>query len=99
MENIFWIPVGDAFQKAHLEEWIYMGDDSSSNLGEHFMANIPAMVQGVEYPEPRVRHLLGENRGTIASPNTKVQFYSPKVLSPFPERLELPFPSDEILSG
>ena len=34
----FWIPVGESFQKAYLEEWIYMGDDSSDEQG---MANFP----------------------------------------------------------
>ena len=43
--------VGDAFQKAYSEEWIHMGDDSSSNLGEQCMANIPTMVQGSEYKD------------------------------------------------
>ena len=28
-----------------------MGDDSSSNLGEQYMANIPTMVQGAEYKD------------------------------------------------
>ena len=46
-----WILVGDSFQKAYLEEWIHMGDDSTSNLGEQCMANIPTMVQGAEYKD------------------------------------------------
>ena len=44
----FWIPVGESFQKAHLEEWIPMGDDSS---GQQCMANIPTMVQGAGYKD------------------------------------------------
>ena len=28
----FWIPVGDNFQKAYLEEWLRVGDDSTSDL-------------------------------------------------------------------
>ena len=48
----FWIPIGDSFQKAYLEECIHMGDDSSSHLGEQCMANIPTMVQ--ERPEEAV---------------------------------------------
>ena len=39
----FWIPIGESFQKAYLEEWIHMGDDSSREQG---MANIPTLVQG-----------------------------------------------------
>ena len=38
----FWIPVGESFQNAYLEEWIYMGDDSSD---EQSFANFPALVQ------------------------------------------------------
>ena len=34
-----------------MEELIHMGDDSSSNLGEQFMANIPTMVQCAEYKD------------------------------------------------
>ena len=47
----FWIPVGDSFQKAYLEEWIHMGDDSSRTLGKQCMASIPTMVQGAEYKD------------------------------------------------
>ena len=32
-------------------------------------------------------------------PRPKCHFIHPKQLSPFPERLEQPFPNDEILSG
>ena len=32
-------------------------------------------------------------------PRPRCNFIHPKKLSPFPERLELPFPSEEILSG
>ena len=46
-----WIPVGDSIQKAHLEKWIHMSDDSSTDLGEQCMANIPTMVQGTEYKD------------------------------------------------
>ena len=39
----FWIPVGESFQRAYLEEWKYMGDDSSDEQG---LVNFPARVQG-----------------------------------------------------
>ena len=42
---------------------------------------------------------MEKNGGTIASPTTLVQLVQVKQLSPFPERLELPFPNEEILSG
>ena len=45
-------------------------------------------------PRPSVK-----TGGTIASPKTRVQFYSPKQHSPFPERPKLPYPDGEILSG
>ena len=122
----FWIPVGESFQKAHLDEWIHMGDNSS---GEQGMANIHTLVQGAGYkdytskqklPEeapsaprsagqrdaltwepigPQGTATFWENGGTIASSKTQVQFHLPKQLSPLHERLELPFPSEEILSG
>ena len=38
----FWIPIGESFQKVYLEEWIYMGDDSSYDQG---LVNLPALVQ------------------------------------------------------
>ena len=38
----FWIHVGESFQKAYLEEWIYTSDDSSDEQG---LANFPALVQ------------------------------------------------------
>ena len=38
-----WIPVGESFQKAYLEEWVYTGDDSSDGQG---FANFLALVQG-----------------------------------------------------
>ena len=39
------------------------------------------------------------NGGTIASPRPRCNFIHPKQLIPFPERLKLPFSSEEILSG
>ena len=47
----FWIPVGETFRKAYLGEWIHMGDDSLSNLGELCMSNIPTMVHDAEYKD------------------------------------------------
>ena len=127
----FLIPVGDSFQKAYLEEWIHMGDDSSRNLGEQYMANIPTMVQGAEYkgctttqkrPEeapsaPRSSWQAADTptwkisgiQGTasfweraetpLPLPRPGCNLIHPKQIRPFPERLKLPFSSDEILSG
>ena len=81
----FWIPVWESFKKAHLE-----GDDSSDEQG---VTNFPP-------PCPRIRPAIGNELrhhcllyGPDATSSTQKQ------LSPFPERLELPFSSDEILSG
>ena len=41
----FWIPVGESFTKACLEEWIFTGDDSSDEQG---FANFPALVQSTD---------------------------------------------------
>ena len=49
---------------------------------------------------PRVLHPSGEElRHRCLPPRPSLNFIHPKQLSPFPERLELPFPSEEILSG
>ena len=118
----------------YLEEWIHVGDDSSKNLGEQSMVNIPTMVHDAEYkdcttiqkrPEEAPSasrsswQASGENgtpiwkisrtQGTasfwekteapLPHPKRRCNFIHPKQLSPFPERLELPFPSEFILSG
>ena len=50
--------------------------------------------------DPRVLHPSGkERRHHWPPPRPGCNFIHPKQLSPFPERLELPFPSEEILSG
>ena len=120
-----WIPVGESFQNACLEEWIYIGDDSSDEQG---MANFPTLVQVVvtkiiskqKLPEeapPAPRSAVQPDalpwkpigpqgtasfwERTVASLlplRPKCNVIHPK-LSPFPERLELLFPSEEILSS
>ena len=37
----FWIPVGESFKKAFLEEWIFTGDDSSDEQG---VTNFPVLL-------------------------------------------------------
>ena len=130
----FWIPIGDSFQNAYLEEWIHTGDDSSSTLGEHGMANIPTMVHDAkckdcttiqkrpeeaptasrsswqakrEHGTPTWK--ISGTQGTasfwekaeapLPPPRPRCNFIHPKQLRTFPERLKLPFPTDEILSG
>ena len=48
-----------------------------------------------KYLEPRVRHPSGRE----LRHHCRCNFIHPEQLSPFPERLKLPFPIDEILSG
>ena len=53
-----------------------------------------------KYLEPRVRHPCGrELRHRCLLQDQGAIFTRPKQLSPFRERLKLPFPIDEILSG
>ena len=131
----FWIPVGDTFQKAYLEEWLRVDDDSTSDLGEHSIkatppVNVSTMVRNSDNKDCTVKHkqleeapsaprptgqpdaptweLLGpqgtpsfweRTEAPLPLPRRRCDFTHPKQLSPFPERLELPFPSGEILSG
>ena len=49
----FWIPVGDNFQKAYLEEWLHFGDDSTGDPGKKLFeaistANVSTMVRSSE---------------------------------------------------
>ena len=57
--------VGESFQKAYLEEWIHMGDNSS---GEQCMANIPAMVQGAGYKDYTSKQKLPEEAPSAPRP-------------------------------
>ena len=118
----FWIPVGESFQKAYLEEWIHMGDSC--------MANVPTLVQSAGYKDYTSKHKPPEDAPSAPRPagqldaltwepvgpqgtaslwesteaplpplRPRCNFIHLEQLSPFPERLELPFPSEEILSG
>ena len=49
--------------------------------------------------DPRVLHPSGKAEAPLPPPRPRCNFIHPKQLSPFPERLKLPFPGDEILSG
>ena len=51
------------------------------------------------YLDPGNCILLGENEAPMPPPKRRYNFIHPKQLSPFPERLKLPFSSEEILSG
>ena len=119
----FWIPVGESFKKAHLEEWIFTGDDSSDEQG---FTNFPMIIQSTSNtdhirddapPAPRPARQPDSLRWEPSRPQDKAHFWKrnetplpplrprcnfihPRQLSPFPERLELPFSrDDEIMSG
>ena len=123
----FQMLVGESFQKAYLEEWTHMGDDSS---GEQYMANMPTMVQCAEYKDCTTKQKRPEEapsaprsmvqpdaltwelngpQGTasfwerteapLLPPRPRCNLIHPKQHSLFPERLVLPIPSEEILSG
>ena len=123
----FWIPVGESFQKAYLEEWVYIGDDSSDEQG---FANFPALVQGpgnkgyisksklredappalgpAEQPDALPWEPIGpqgtasfweRTEAPLPPLRPRCNFIHPRQLSPFPERLKLPFSCEEILSG
>ena len=97
----FWILVGESFQKAYLEEWIYTGDDS---YGEQGMANIPTLVQGAGYKDytsiqKRPEEAPSAPRSAGQPDALTLESVGPQGTASFWERLELPFPSAEILSG
>ena len=117
-----WIPVGESFKKAYLEEWIYTGDDSSDEQG---FAKFPALVQSTgnksyihedaspapgpaRQPDSLPWEPTGPQDGAYFWESNEAQlppllprcnFIHTRQISPFPERLKLPFSSDEILSG
>ena len=122
----FWIPVSDTFQKAYLEEWIDLGDDSSSTLGEQglrqFLRKIflrwysttknqrleeaPSAARSAGEPDAPTWEPIGpqgtpsfweRTEAPLPPPRPRCNLIHPKQLIPFPERLELPFPSEEIL--
>ena len=133
-----WIPVGKTSQKAYLEEWLRVGDDSTSDFGEHstkaiLTVNVSTTVRKSQNKDCTVKHkqpldapseprsswqpveqldaptweLLGpqgtasfweRTEAPLPLPKRRCNFSHPKQLSPFLLRLELPYPSGEILS-
>ena len=117
----FWIPVGESFKKAFLEELIFISDDSSD---EQRVTDFPVIVHSTgntdyirdDHPptpkpsrppdslpwEPRPHdkaYFWKRIEAPLPPSRPRCNFIHPRQLSPFPERLELPFSSDEILSG
>ena len=118
----FWIPFGESFKKAFLEECVFTGDDPSDEQRvSEFLVLIHSTgntdyTRDVHPPTPRPARQPDSLPWESTRPQDKAYFwerieahcllYSPNATSstkgssvPFPERLELPFSSDEILSG
>ena len=98
----FWIPVGDSFQKAYLEEWVRVGavpseGPSSADQGDVLLET------------PSVSKIAPSLPWESANPLEKACFWErteaplpplrKRPLGPFPERLELPFSCEDIMSG
>ena len=105
----FWIPVGDSFKKAFVEEWVFVSGDSSDGqnvIDFHVLHStdlsdcipetlrISKQAQDKAYFWERLEAPLLPLR-----PRPKCNFIHPRQLSPILPRLELPFSNDEILSG
>ena len=100
-------------KKAYLEEWIYTGDDSSDEQGfANFSALVQSTgnkgyIRDDAPPPPRPARQPDEDKAYFWERNeaplpplwSRCNFIHPRQLSPFLERLKLPFPIDEILSG
>ena len=130
----WWIPVGNTFQKAYLEEWLRVDDGSRSDPGENSIKAFPIATdpttvrrsenkdcivehkqpldassaptsswQPVGQPDAPTWELLGsegtatfweKTEAQLLPPKRRCNFH-PKQLSPFPEHLELPYPSGD----
>ena len=107
----FWIPVEDSFKKAYMEEWVFILDvpsegPSSTDQGE-VIPETPSVSKHAsslpwEPAKPHDKECFWERIEAPLPPlrpRPKCDFIHPQQLSHFPERLELPFSSDDILSG
>ena len=107
----FWIPVEDSFKKAYLEEWVFICDapcdaPSSADQGEVIPETSGVSKLASLSPWEPAKHqdkaCFWERIEAPLIPlrlRPKCDFNHPQQLSPFPERLELLFSSDAILSG
>ena len=106
----FQIPVGDSFKKALVEERVLVSGDSSD--GQNVMDfNVLHSTDHSDYmpvkqfdllPWKLLKPYVWERIEAPLRPLRKwpeCNFSHPRQLCPFPERLELPFSNDEILSG
>ena len=116
----FWIPFGDSFKKASMEEWVFISDehtdqqaskDDSVLQSTDYSDCIPGTTRSSKHCDPVPCEPTIPLRQSLffwerleaplppLRPQPKCNFIYPQQLSPFPERRELPFSSDAILSG
>ena len=109
----FWIPAGDSFQKAYLEEWIYIVSDPSANGNtvedcttkrkrseEASSTSRPAgQPDWDRFGSQTMASSWEKVEAPMPPPQPRCKIIHPKQLGPYPVRLELPFPKEEIQSG
>ena len=134
----FWIPTGDTFQEAYLEEWQLIDDESKCDPGEDNLQTSPKPTESAKLRSGSNDVTFKQEKpwdtssapksswqavGETDAPTWKVSgtqgtsaFWEkseaplsrqkrvcncihPKKHSRFPERLKLPYPDGEILSG
>ena len=107
----FWIPVGDSSQKAYLEEWVRVGavpseEPSPADQGDVIPETVRCRRLLLRYrwnqPIPWKRHTFGNvlrHHCLCCGHVPKCDFIRPQQLSPSPERHELLYSCEDILSG
>ena len=97
-----------AIPTATVSMMVRSSENKDSTVKHKQPFDAPSAPRPMEQPDAPTWELLGP-QGTASSwerteaplppPRRWCNFIHPKQLSPFPERLELPYPSEEILSG
>ena len=93
----FWIPVGDSFLNAYIEEWFYAGSDAPANPAEMKQWVTKLERPDVAPPAPDLQDPASPWENVEAplppsSPRGQVTFTHPLPTCSAPERLKLPFP-------
>ena len=93
----------DSFKKAFVEEWVFISDEPSDGQNTVEVPVTPRQFASLPWdpPKPQDKAYFWEPIEAPLPPlrpRPKCNFIHPRQLSPFPERLELPFSNDEILS-
>ena len=99
----FWIPVGDSRRKAYIEEWFYAASDAPTNPAEMKECFTKLERPDVAPPAPGPQDTASswDNVEAPLPPRPRGQVTSthPLPTCSAPERLKLPFPTGDILSG